>query len=923
MRALKKNQRRALRRPLSEYSRFSPERPVWLNIAQTRVLFSIFLALAFSVISRLSGSPRPTLIYWEIVGVYCVINIGLIVFSEERLRSGRMRLFADCLDVIFVSLLIWVNGDFSTSLSLLYLFPIISAARYKRSLQVACLGIVAYIGLVFLLGSGWSSGPAVALRCSCFLGVALVVRNLTKHRQFSEIKLIDVLKEVTDEIISHPQELESVYELILKKALYITGSEKGHMRRVEPGGGSRVVAHSGLPDGYEEQFYAFTGRYSNKAIETKSAIRVSPFSKKQTKQSLSDYFENRFPPPQSAFFVPLIGKRKELRDVIAVIAVYSDRYIRYSSVDEIRIQCLAPLLELAEAFSNVYDLWHRESEEKEQLLRRESEEKQHRLQMLHELARHFQEGFLSPETLQSLVDSIMERLNSEEAAIFLWEKKLSKLVKRAEASPNESVTSKLLKVEQSYSVGESLTGKCFETAEPYFDDHVRLDTQYAEEYSEHLPSRKVSHIMVIPLVVGANKIGVVRVINRKAVDYEMTVSPRLKEGGFSDDDKNLLRTIAIKVAVALNSKDLLDQIDTNRRYLERAIDYSPYSMILLDEKGRIKVFNHLCEQVWGVTAKHAVKKSVIDFYESEKEARRLGHLLDTAPDGQIDDVDAKIKDATGALIPIRLSASLIKDDEGNKLGSVGVFKDLREIKRSEEIKLKTERLKTISQVMGYISHDVKNKLIAAATDVNTLKKQAKRGDLEKVGAGLVNLNDTLEVAINKLNNVALTQSVEINRPNKQLVYVEEVFEECLDLWQRLAMPSHTSLTVNEFEKQRYKILADVERIRMVLTNLYDNSIDAIKSKKNGARQIEISVQANDDKIQIAWWDTGCGIPKKHLGRIFDVRFTTKEFGTGLGLYWVKNIVENHQGTITVDSQEGAWTQFMIDLPLRLEGVNER
>jgi PAS domain S-box-containing protein len=892
---------------------------MWLSTARTRVLFSIFLVAAFSIYCRSLGITKPLLIYWETVAVYCLINIALIVFSEERLRSGRMRLVADLLDVVFVSWLIWVIGDFGSSLSLFYLFPIISAARYRRTLQVAGFATASYMGLVFLLGGSLSSDPAVVLRSLVFLSIAVVAGDLTKNRQFSDIKLVVALKEVMNEIISHRQEIEGVYQLILKKALEITDSDKGHIRRVYPGGSSKVVAHSGLPEGYEEQFYAFTGRYSNKAIESKRAIKISRLSKKQAKQSFSEYFEDRFPPPQSAFFVPLIAKRNE---VIAVVAVYSNKYIRYSGVDEIRIQCLAPLLELAEAFAKVYELWLHESEEKEGMLRRESEEKQHRLQMLHELARHFEQGFLSKQTLRSLVDSIMERLNSEEAAIFLWEKKPGKLVKYAEASPDESVTTKLLEVEQSYCVGESLTGKSFETAQPYCDNDVPIITQYAEEYSAHLPSRMVSHIMVIPLMVGGNKIGVVRVINRKAADYDPKTSPRLNKGGFSDDDKDLLRTIGIKVAVALNSKNLLEQVETNRRYLKSAIDYSPFPTILLDERGKIKVFNHLCEDIWGVSAKDALERNVIDFYESEKEARRLGQLLDDDPDGKIDDEDATIKDATGAFIPIRLSASLVKDDEGNKLGSVGVFKDLREIQLAEEIKLNTERLETISRVMGYVSHDVKNKLLAAATDVDTLAKQARRGDLQKVGTGLVNLNDTLDLAINQLTNIALTQSFDINRPNKQLVYVERVFHECLGLWRRLA-PSDISVTINEFENERYQILVDVELIQMVLTNLYDNSIDALK-KRNGRskRQIEISVEAEDLKVQIGWRDTGCGIPSRNLGRIFDVRFTTKQFGNGLGLYWAKNIVENHQGTITVDSEEGAWTQFVIGLPLRLETASK-
>jgi PAS domain S-box-containing protein len=849
--------------------------------------------------------------YWSVLGVYCLINLALIGFQEERLRSGRMRLFAECLDIVLISALILISHDVNSSLFLFYLFPILAAARYKRARIIASFVIVIYLGLVIAMGATWAVAPTVLMRCLVFMGIAYVARNLTKDRQLSEINLVKLIREVTLEIIRHPEQLEQVYTLILDRALEISGSKRGHMRMVDSAGTSRIVAHKGLPVGYEEQFFAFTGGFSDNAIRSKSHIIITRLSKKQIKQRLSSYFDERFPPPRSALFVPLFREAQGAREVIAVIAAYSETDIFYSAVDVNRIQTFAPLLEVAEAFHNLYCQAREEA-------RQETEEKQRRLQMLHELAKHFEKGQLSTEPLQELIVSIMQRLNAEEAAIFLWDKKTGRVVKKAEASPDDSITAQLRQVERSYGPKESLTGEAFFSSVPIYDNDLSPRTQYAEEYSNYLPSRKVSHIMVIPLLVGENKIGVLRIINRKAPDYDMGTNPALKSGGFSADDQNLSHTLAIQVAVALNSKDLLEQVDTNRRFLEHAIEYSPFPTILLDEKGKIKNFNHECERIWQLTGAEAVGKSVIGFYETEDEARRLGRLLDEAEEGQIVDVDAVVKDASGASIPIRLSASLIKDDDGNKIGSIGVFKDLRDIKSAEELKLSTERLEAISRVMGHVSHDVKNKLIAAALNVATLKKQLKRGDKEKVENSLVGLDDTLEVAINKLTNIALTQSFDIHRPAKRLIYVEEIFNECLERWTRLAALSGTSLSINEYTKERYRILVDVDQIQMVLTNLYDNSAYAIKKADGtGDREIKINVRATGDQLEIVWLDTGCGIPRSELSRVFDIRFTTKEFGNGLGLYWAKNIIQNHDGNIIVNSQEGAWTKFIICFPLLL------
>jgi signal transduction histidine kinase len=106
---------------------------------------------------------------------------------------------------------------------------------------------------------------------------------------------------------------------------------------------------------------------------------------------------------------------------------------------------------------------------------------------------------------------------------------------------------------------------------------------------------------------------------------------------------------------------------------------------------------------------------------------------------------------------------------------------------------------------------------------------------------------------------------------------------------------------------------------MVLKNLYDNSAHAIK-KSNGRlkREISITVQFEQGDVLIDWEDNGCGIPKSELEKVFKSWFTTKEYGNGLGLYWAKNVVEKHNGSITVDSEEGKWTKFRLQLPLKIE-----
>jgi signal transduction histidine kinase len=98
----------------------------------------------------------------------------------------------------------------------------------------------------------------------------------------------------------------------------------------------------------------------------------------------------------------------------------------------------------------------------------------------------------------------------------------------------------------------------------------------------------------------------------------------------------------------------------------------------------------------------------------------------------------------------------------------------------------------------------------------------------------------------------------------------------------------------------------------VFINLVMNAIHAMPE----GGTLRVGLAQNNDRVQLTVADTGHGIPQGALPKIFEPFFTTKEFGkgTGLGLTVVKGIIEEHQGTITVESEEGKGTVFTISLP---------
>jgi signal transduction histidine kinase len=110
---------------------------------------------------------------------------------------------------------------------------------------------------------------------------------------------------------------------------------------------------------------------------------------------------------------------------------------------------------------------------------------------------------------------------------------------------------------------------------------------------------------------------------------------------------------------------------------------------------------------------------------------------------------------------------------------------------------------------------------------------------------------------------------------------------------------------------------DVEQMRRAVVNLFENSVQAFAdlAQDSNERRITISTRLTGDRCELAVEDTGPGIPQEVLPRVFEPLFSTRSFGTGLGLPIVKRIVDQHGGTIEISSEPAKGTRAVINLPL--------
>ena len=229
----------------------------------------------------------------------------------------------------------------------------------------------------------------------------------------------------------------------------------------------------------------------------------------------------------------------------------------------------------------------------------------------------------------------------------------------------------------------------------------------------------------------------------------------------------------------------------------------------------------------------------------------------------------------------------------------------RELKESQEKLLKAERLAAIGQLAGQVGHDLRNPLTGILGAAYYLKRTLTNLD-EKCRKMLEIIEKDAKYA-NKIIEDLLEFSREYVHLNPITTSIRHLVDNALT---KVTVPDNVKIM--NLTSFKHKVEVDADHMIRVFVNLITNAIDAMP---NGG-VLRIWSRISDKHVKVFFKDTGIGIPKENLDKIWGPLFTTKAKGMGLGLSICKRIVEAHGGSIKVKSKVGAGTTFTVILPLK-------
>ena len=239
--------------------------------------------------------------------------------------------------------------------------------------------------------------------------------------------------------------------------------------------------------------------------------------------------------------------------------------------------------------------------------------------------------------------------------------------------------------------------------------------------------------------------------------------------------------------------------------------------------------------------------------------------------------------------------------------------------REQQLRIATSRqigqsakLASIGRLAAGIAHEINNPLTGVLTFAHLLRQKATMDDQSKEDIDVI-VRETTRVReiVQGLLNFARESP-----PQKQSLDINEVLSQTMTLV-RSQKEFHKITVEEKLGTNLPYILGDKNQLQQVFLNLSLNACEAME--KGGS--LSITTSYSDGKVRIAFHDSGCGIKQEHMERIFDPFFTTKPVGkgTGLGLSVSYGIIEQHGGSIEVESEEGKGSTFTIILPV--EGRN--
>jgi len=340
----------------------------------------------------------------------------------------------------------------------------------------------------------------------------------------------------------------------------------------------------------------------------------------------------------------------------------------------------------------------------------------------------------------------------------------------------------------------------------------------------------------------------------------------------------------------------------------------------LDQKGKFTFISSAFDRITGLNGEKYIGKHFTSVLASERIEEALERFKQRLSGEELPLFETEIIRKGGKTIPVEINTTSFDDKIVERKGFIGTIRDISKRKLSEEeLKntsnllhqtqeelIQTKTLANLGVLAAGIAHEIRNPLanISALSQYSMRKfklDEQMRNNLEAI----MRSSERANGIIKDLLDFAKPRELKIDK-----ISIIDIISRVCKLTEAKRLNQQVILQFG-YEKNLPKIEIDEKQIEQTLMNIVMNSIEAMP--KGGC--LTINVKQVDGFILIAIQDTGKGIPKKNIDKIFNPFFTNKKEGVGLGLSVAHRIIQSHKGKVDVKSTYNKGTTFTIALPV--------
>lgn len=397
------------------------------------------------------------------------------------------------------------------------------------------------------------------------------------------------------------------------------------------------------------------------------------------------------------------------------------------------------------------------------------------------------------------------------------------------------------------------------------------------------------------------------------VEASLREISRLKRYHSADELGVLMRTF---IQVGLSNLEKRQMLAEKEQYLRNVLESIPYAIVTLDNHGVITYCNRRFEKVTGVGG-----------------AATLGQVWAELPMHR--QMLEPVTIAQGSLAPMhetehervhengerevfKVMTSRFFRETGQVEGVVVVMHDVTQQKMLEAYVKQRERLASIGQITAGVAHEIKNPLAILTGAAELLKEEVQeKGEMDELIRELV---DDICQVVERMKGITndFLHFAKQKKENWEPVRIDLLLERVLHLLRlKLKECRITVLWENEIEKP--EVLGKSDQLMQVFLNLVLNSMEAMPNKGVLTIQIQKGMRTDKESVLVHIRDTGVGVSREQLDWLFNPFYSTKENGSGLGLTIARDIVSEHEGIMSIESESKGGTVVSCEFPVRSHG----